>query len=227
MGIYGVIDAFGGVGIGDELVKFLKHEIPKGISFNQSDPERTLSFYFDPLRPIEVNALFNLILELNRKTWELNQKKSFYQRAGASLGLILQVGEVLHMISVGATSLHLLRDKTLQEVIPAANFRLFEQDNIPVRYQMDSIKMLNLPRTSIGLNLNLEIQWNPLRIMKNDIIILCSDGVLLDPDLKSLLRSIPERESQTAYLQNIVDKAFDYSNNMGNVDNQTMLLLEY
>ena len=70
--LFGIIDAFGGVAIGDEYVKFLKSEITKGLSTNLSDPDKTLSYFFDPLRPIEVNGLFNLILEINKtfKQWQ-------------------------------------------------------------------------------------------------------------------------------------------------------------
>ena len=226
LSLYGVIDAFGGVAIGDEFVKFLKDEIIKGFSSHLSDPDKTLSYFFDPLRPVEVNGLFNLILELNKKSLELNSKKNFFQRAGASLLIALQVEETLHVFSVGVSQMWLLRKK---QVIPICKSNAIQkyEPKAPERFKIDTSSQHIIPKTALGLNLNLEISWNPCRILEGDLFFLASTGVLLDGDLISLLTSIPERTSQTPPLQIMVDRALEYSNSKGNIDNQTLLLLEY
>ncbi len=228
LSLFGVIDAFGGVAIGDEYVKFLKSEITKGLSTNMSDPDKTLSYFFDPLRPIEVNGLFNLILEINRKSHELNSKKSFFQRAGASLLLALQVEETLHVLSVGVGQLWLFRKKQFIPICTTNSIHKYEP-NAPDRFKIDTSSHHTIPKTALGLNQNLEISWNPCRILEGDLFFLASDGVLLDGDLISLLTSttITERTSQTPPLQIMVDRALEYSNSKGNIDNQTLLLLEY
>jgi serine/threonine protein phosphatase PrpC len=226
MGLFGIIDAFGGVGIGDEFVKFLKQEIPKGISYNQSDPDRTLNFYFDPLRPIEVNAIYNLIFEINKKSIELNQKKNYFQRAAASLCLGLQVGDILHLISVGCVGAYLVRNGSWIEVVNSSCFTTMPSE-LPERLRTGGLVQTGIPKTAIGLNLNLELQWSPVNLLKGDLLVLSTDGVIWDDESRQFLASIAAQANSTHSLQKMVEKAFDQANARGNADNQTMLLLEY
>jgi serine/threonine protein phosphatase PrpC len=133
---------------------------------------------------------------------------------------------MLHVVSFGVPQLWLRRNGNIIEV-KNSNLIELREEAVPKRFNIDRTAQINLPKTAMGMNINLEISWNPCRIQSGDIFFLATDGVILDTALKSLLTSIPERIGQTSHLQLLVEKAFDHSNSIGNLDNQTLLLIEY
>ncbi len=82
--IFGILDGFGGSNIGDLITTEIKEFINNHYGKFTDDPDSTLPFYFNPKFSLEVNALANALVGVNKKIYSDNITKQLFFRGGAA-----------------------------------------------------------------------------------------------------------------------------------------------
>lgn len=214
--IYMVLDGFGGSGIGDKAVTDLKQQIKAEYGASQKDLDKTLSFFYSPRYLLEANILLNLLHKYNYELWLQNQNLSITQRAGAAGIFMVESEKVLSLCSIGNCRSFLIRD--------GAIFPLSLSDSTAMFSSVGHSSKGQLPLSGIGLFKHPNFQVTEVSLKNDDIIIALTDGAfshLQDEEIKSLVLNYRKSAKQR-----VVD-LFTLANKRGNLDNQTILLLEY
>ncbi len=215
--LFMIFDGFGGVGAGDIAVNKLKENIKKFYTQISGDPDSTLPFFYSPKYLVEGNALINAMLYSHRSLMKDNAAKEISNRAGAS-GIFGALSEsVLTLSSVGNCSAYLIRRGKLQKIFVEDSFQLLSSDSYDGHLK-------SMPLSGFGLFPDLYYQVKEIRVFDDDIIVLMSDGVysrIEEEEIKSSVTKV-----KTTYKEKISD-LFSLSNKRGNLDNQTIMILEF
>ncbi len=215
--IYMVFDGYGGNNIGDRSVKELQKNISKFYQNFIVDRDSTLPFYFSPKYLMEGNALINAALFSHHHLYKENLTKDVSKRAGASSILAVKSESVLTLLSTGNCRAYLLRRGQIKSIFTEDSFHYLTRD------KYDS-HLKNVPLSGFGLFPDLHYQVRELRVTKNDKIILLTDGVYGRLDDEEIESSVSKN---TLNIKVKIQELFELSNNRGNLDNQTCMILEF
>ena len=215
--LFMVFDGFGGVGSGDVAVNNLKSNMKKFYTDISSDPDCTLPFFYSPKYLIEGNALINAMLYSHNSLMKDNAAKEVATRAGAS-GIFAALGEsVLTLSAVGNCTAFLYRKGILKKIFIEDSFSYLSNDSFDNHLK-------SMPLSGFGLFPDLYYQVKEVRVSEGDIIILMTDGVysrVVEDELKAVI-STPNNPNKDKILE-----LFTLSNQRGNLDNQTTMILEF
>jgi len=215
--LYMVLDGFGGVGAGDLAINKLKEDMKKFYTQIAADPDSTLPFFYSPKYIVEGNALINAMLFSHNDLMKENFKKEVALRAGASGVFAAKAESILTLASVGNCIALLYRKGHLRRVFVEDSFKFLSND------EYDS-HLKTMPLSGFGLFPDLYYQVKEIRIFNGDKVILMSDGAysrLTDDEIKDII-SNPKLENNQK-----IAELFSLSNQRGNLDNQTTMILEF
>lgn len=215
--IYMVLDGFGGSGVGDHASRILKENLVKFYTNLSADPDSTFPFFFSSKYLIEGNALVNSMLYSNNLLIQENVKKEVSKRAGASAIIACKSESLLTLASVGNCTAYLFRRGVFKKIFQEDSFIFLSNDDY------DSY-LKTMPLSAFGLFPDLHYQIKELRIFEDDLIVMMTDGVyarILEEEMRDIIgRSNKEMKSKIKLL-------FDLANQRGNLDNQTVMFLEF
>lgn len=215
--LFMVLDGFGGNGVGDKTVTELKENIKSFFLNFVKDRNATLPFFFSPKFTVEGNALINSILSSHEKLFKTNMSQDVSKRGGAS-GIVLSKYESFATaVFVGNCRGYLLRRGKLTPLCVEDSHRLISKDNL-------NSHLKNTPLSAFGLFPDLYYQVKEFRVIEGDKIILMTDGVYGRLDDEEVSSSVTKH---TIDIKTKVLELFDLSNQRGNLDNQTCMILEY
>tara|TARA_Y100000780_G_scaffold232582_1_gene267443 strand:- start:25089 stop:25826 length:738 start_codon:yes stop_codon:yes gene_type:complete len=215
--VFILLDGFGGSGIGDVCVSNLKQNIKSFYTKFCSDPDATMPFYFSPRYLLEGNALINSLLHAHGKLYKENLEKEFSARAGSSGIFMAKAESVLTIVSVGNCACYLYRKGELSKIFIEDSFQFLTNSS----YQNH---LKTTPLSGIGLFPELDYQVKELRLFPGDKVIALSDGAyarLSEGELRDIVNN-PEIEGKEK-----IAKLFSMSNQKGNLDNQSCMILEF
>ena len=213
--VFAVVDGFGGSGIGDIVAKNLSEKIAQVFTQIEHDRDATLKYFFDQRRTIECNFIVNGLLEFNQNLIKDNSEKSLYQRAGASAVLLNLKGDNVSLVTVGKIYAILIRDKKLLELNQADVGRAFENNN-------EGFVSNYWPKSGFGLFEPLNFSIKDFKVMQDDQILLFSEGAAWGITRNKLLEI-----TQDSNDKELIKSLFNASNDNGNRDNQTAMLLRF
>jgi serine/threonine protein phosphatase PrpC len=215
--LYLVLDGFGGSGIGDDIVRQLKENLKHFYTRIAADPNSTLPFFYSPKYLIEGNAMINSMLYSHNLLMKNNMAKEISQRGGASGIVLSKADSILTMASVGNCNAYLYRKGVLKKVFIEDSFLFLSNDNY------DS-HLKTMPLSGFGLFPDLYYQVKEVRLFEGDMVLVMTDGVyarLLEDEVKAILsRPVSNQKLK-------IKELFDLSNQRGNLDNQTAMILEF
>lgn len=211
-GLFGVIDAFGGTGIGDQLTKNLIKHIEGVFEDSSHDQDKTLKYFFDHHRSIECNFLVNAVLSFHDSVLLENESKGIHQRAGASATFLVCKSNTVTVVSIGNTSVHLIRNQMLNKVVL--------EDNV---FPFESSELNSSPKSALGLFSPLFPTIKEFRIFADDSLLITTKGAMFKMGSDEILNLLKENMSPKDSLNSLFAK----SNQNGNRDNQTGLLLHF
>lgn len=209
--LYILIDAYGGVGVGDTLSNVLVEKIKKYFKNFVSDRNSTLPLFYSARYLLEANCLINAVLKVHKEVYAENLTKDFGKRAGASVSVIIQNDSVLNIFSTGNCRNYLVRNGQIGQIGDDDSFSFLSEDS-------------SIPLSGIGLYENLEFKIKEVRLQKHDTIISLTDGVYGKLDKQEILgKSLLQDANPKIKIREL----FQLANSKGNVDNQSAIILEY
>lgn len=214
--LYMIFDGFGGHGIGDICVKEMIENVKRFYGKIEHDLDATMPFFFSPQYLLEGNALINSAYFAHRQLCFDNAQKEMAQRGGASGILVAEAEEIVTLLSVGNCRAYLFRQQQLEKIFVEENYFSFNQ--------IKEEQSFNIPSNAFGLFEELRFQVKEIKVREGDIIALLSDGIYL-PMIEEDLKNIFNHSSWSLPIK--AKKLMEESNSRGNMDNQTVIFLQY
>lgn len=215
--LYMIFDGFGGSSVGDKAVFLVLDTIKKFYTRVGGDPEATLPFYYSPKYLVEGNALINAMEYAHFLLKKDNREKEMDSRGGASCIAISQAENILTLAATG-NCMGLLYSKGHIKLISAPdNFENISGDLYDREYS-------TAPASGFGLFDDLHLRVNEVRVSSGDRLILLSDGVYSRIEIKEIRDSLQLEGMKTSEK---IDSLFELANKRGNMDNQSMVVLNF
>lgn len=215
--IFMIFDGFGGVGIGDLAVNYVREKVLDFYTSACSDPDSTLPYFYDPKYKIELNVLMNGIYHVHKEFMKDNMSRQAGVRAGMSFIIGLYVDNLFMTVSVGNCLCFARKKEKLT--------RITKPDTLEDSNLHGSDIALNLyPSNAFGLYNKPQFNISEFKINPGDQIILCTDGIyayLSNEEINYILSKNFLTNSQR------VQEILDLSNLRGNWDNQSFILLNF
>lgn len=215
--LYMVIDGFGGSNVGDKAAGVCRDLIKRAYTKISIDPDSTLPFFYSHKYLLEGNALINAFELAHQEVNKLNESKPMDQRGGASVLAAGLSENMLTLISTGNCSAYLYRKGRLtQEVLPDSLGNL-SRDSVQSHH-------MSIPLSGIGLFEDLHFSVREVKLTAGDIIVLLTDGAcsrLLLDEVKYIVEKNNQNELE------LIKKLFTLSNERGNLDNQSGIVLQF
>ncbi|MCK5073351.1 MAG: hypothetical protein KAQ98_08005 [Bacteriovoracaceae bacterium] len=212
-----IFDGFGGSNIGDQAVSFLKSEIKNFYTRFGSDPDSTFPFSYSYKYLIEGNALINSMQYAQLAIRKENgQKKELSERGGASAIAVALAENIMTFVSTGNCASYLYRNGFLNVITCPDTLKFSSKQNYRVPIH-------TCPMSGFGLFDDIYLQTRELRLFEDDLIILMTDGVyggLGEDELKFIIDKKQDDSKK-------INELFTFSNERGNLDNQTVILLRF
>lgn len=212
-----IFDGFGGSGVGDKAVSILKGTVKNFYTRFGGDPDSTFPFFYSHKYLLEGNALINAMHFAHKAIKEENADKEMHSKGGASAIGASFSENVVTLVSTGNCRGYFYRKGKLSDIImPDCLFDL-GRDN----YESSNY---SVPTSGFGLFDDIHFQVKEVRPGNGDCIILMTDGVysrLGNDEIKFILEKSDEPDASK------IDELFKLSNERGNVDNQSTILLRF
>ncbi len=214
--VFGVIDGFGGTGIGDVISNRISTNIHNMLTKASGDQDATLKYFYDARRTVECNFIVNELLKVHDTLLIENEQKSIYQKGAACCLFLISYGNRVCLISIGKVYSLLFRNSQIQKIILEDDAPTLEKDLSALTTDG------SWPKSAIGLFSPLQYQIKEVNLLPGDQILLATQGVL--NKLESIeIESHLIKDSSKEALGSLMEKA----NRLGNRDNQTAILLRY
>ena len=205
-GLFVLVDGVGGGGVGDRAAALIAAGVRKAYAGFREDPDSTLPFFYGARYLLETNALVNAVLRANASAMEANAARPLPARGGGSVAAACVAGRVLGVVAAGSCGAWLARGGRLSPLAApdgggeaaAGGLGFFEEPCLAIR----------------------EVRTRP-----GDAVLLMSDGVFARPGDRDLLRVLGSGAG--ADPDAVIGELFDLANGLGNLDNQSCVLLSF
>ena len=214
--LFGIVDAYGGSGIGDITAELIKKTILESYGILSADENATLPLYFNPNYSIETNALINSLKLAHSTIKDRNKGKDTSSRGAASfIGCIL--GEKrLQLVGTGnCLALSVRKGEVSLSYTPDSNLAL------PLTGKGNAN---NYPFSGLGLFDSLEFYVREVPILKGDYLILLSSGTYAPFNLTELAILLKEHVGDFQLLKT---ELHQLSVARGAKGNQSIVCLEF
>ncbi|MBP1760646.1 MAG: Protein serine/threonine phosphatase PrpC, regulation of stationary phase [Firmicutes bacterium] len=167
-------------------------------------------------------ALEKAVQTANRIIWETGQADAELNEMGTTVTAAVLCDDQLLIAHVGDSSLFIIHDNEI--IKPTSDHTLAEhmrRDGLIVKDDERYKSFHHVLTRALGIDKKVDIDINQIKVMKNDWILLCTDGLsnLVEQDeIKDLLKN--KNEPQEA-CQQLLELALA----RGGYDNITMILL--
>ncbi len=216
-GLFLLLDGLGGSGVGDTAVLKIKTDISDFFLSVGGDQDSTFPFYYNYRYLLEGNALVNGIYFAHNNLWQLNTTRSISQRAASSIAALSESKNIVTMVTSGNVKVFLMRSQKMSFLMGKDTLSFLGNDEGGKEFR-------TLPTAGIGLFEKLEFDIHELKIIEGDQIILISDGCYGRLDQRELEFKLTEKRFS---LSEKIDNIFSMSNQRGNLDNQSLMILQY
>lgn len=214
--LYGIIDGYGGSGIGDKITELIKETVIENYGILSQDEDSTLPLYFEPNYSIETNALINVLKLSHSKVIDLNSSKDSNSRGAASfLGCISKKNSIQLVGTGNCLALKISKDSTSIVFFPHSNF----EGSIIGTPDKNST-----PYSGIGLLNEFEFFVREVKVNKKDKIILLSSGCYAAFNFVELAILLKESKSDPKIFKN---ELCQLANARGSKSNQSIVCLEF
>ena len=214
--LYAVADGMGGHNGGDIASQLSVKVMPEYHKSHHGDEPHLL--------------MKNMIQEVNKAIFEKGKDQPELQGMGTTLAAIHFAGPQLIIGNVGDSRVYLVNNKHIFQMTRDHSF-VQEKLNMGIYTREEAVKdpQKNVLVRSVGFEPDLQVDVFNYRICKNDIFMICSDGLhgkVSDGDILHLIhKNIPDpaRCTQTQ-VQATVDELIAQANQNGGQDNISVIV---
>lgn len=215
--LFVVADGMGGHNGGDIASQLAVELFPKFFDSNkdQLDPKELLS---------------KSIVHVNQGIYSKAQSEPMLKGMGTTIVSKYFKGGELYIGNVGDSRCYLVNNKKIYQL--SKDHSLVQEKlnmGLYTREDANKDKMKNVVVKTVGFEPEVEPDIFTYKVSKNDIFLICSDGLhgkLTDEDIVNTINSfIPEPETTTPeVLQQAVDKLIELANFQGGQDNISVIV---
>ena len=212
-----LMDGIGGSQIGDRACRLGLETILTTYTKISGDPESTLPFFYSQKYLIEGNALINAFYKAHAVIREDNKEREMKLRGATSAIALARAKNIVTFVGSGNCTAYLYRRGSLKVVIfPDSLEAVSINDYQPHLHTM--------PMSALGLFEDVALSVREYRILEGDIIVLMSDGVyarITPQEIQAIFGDATKNNDKK------IDALLSLSNERGNLDNQSCLILNY
>ena len=215
--VFGVVDGFGGSGIGDRASEIIVNTIQENYGSLVADPDVTMPIFFDPSYSIELNALANTTLLAHEYLKNENLNKDSSKCGGASLLVGIAVGNSFLSLAIGKC---LGLKVTGQDLVP---FSMPDASNSFSLIQGSHL-LGGFPFHALGMDPKISPRLNKLEAKEGDVVLMLTDGVFGAISALEIFSIFKKNEFT---VKQSIEDVMALANDRGNKDNQTVVALEF
>jgi serine/threonine protein phosphatase PrpC len=173
---------------------------------------------FNPIKLIR-----SAIDSANSKIYKISKEEAGMEGMGTTMVAVTMVGHYMYIANVGDSRLYIVEKDKIKQI--TADHSLVEEmvrigEISPEEARRHPDK--NIITRAIGVSKNVDIDFFDLRLVKDSVILLCSDGLsnmIEDEELKGIITSDLE-------LSQIGTQLINKANQNGGKDNIAVILIE-
>jgi serine/threonine protein phosphatase PrpC len=211
-----LIDGFGGSNVGDRAAMMIRDNLKRSFTKIAVDPEATFPFFYSHKYLIEGNALINAFHKAHQHITRDNEQKNLDNRGGASVLAAAISENILTLVSTGNCVAYLYRKGQLSLQVLPDSLESLSRDSFQSHLH-------SVPMSGIGLFEDLHYSVRELKVTEGDQVILLTDGAYSRLAVDEIKYTIEKNESELE----IIKELFRLSNDRGNLDNQSGIILQF
>ncbi|MCF8009347.1 MAG: Stp1/IreP family PP2C-type Ser/Thr phosphatase [Halanaerobiales bacterium] len=200
-----VADGMGGHNAG-EVASDLAIKSLKNSSFN--DQESIL------------DQLKKAIIEANKYIIDFSNQKEAYKEMGTTLTVVMIKGEILYFGHVGDSRIYIYQDKLKQITTDHSLVNDLVKKNAINPDQVFDHPNKNIITQALGIDKNLEIQLDKIKLNSDTLIMLCTDGLTDMLRFEQIEAVFEKNDEHRQILDELGKKALDN----GGQDNITIII---
>lgn len=225
IGLFVLADGMGGHKAGEVASRLAVEIITKGIEkVFLKDKHSMLGEYREEFSK-ENNVLASSVRLANIKIYEIARKRSECSGMGTTVVSVLLRNSIMSMAHVGDSRIYLIRDNLIDQLTTDHSIvaEQLKRGLISEKEARES-KVKNVITRALGMDDSVEVDFGEQVIMKNDCVLMCSDGLydmVEDDEILSVILGCSGKP------QKACDSLIALANEHGGNDNISVILLQF
>ncbi len=220
--LYVVCDGMGGQNAGEVASRLAVEIIQQHLQNGRQNPSLPVIGPYDDRFSAQTNRLASAIRLANQVIHDAARSKPDQAGMGTTVVSAVVTDQVLSVAHVGDSRLYLIRGTTI-EPLTADHSLVAEQvrRGLLTEEQAESSPQKNIVTRALGIDDQVEVDLDEIPLMKDDLVLLCSDGLtrgVKSAEILHVVRSEPDPQAACARLIALANQA-------GGDDNTTVILI--
>jgi len=222
--LYLVADGMGGHAAGDVASSKSIELIKTFIERTAKDNDITWPFEMNPELAPEANKLIAAVQIANKKIYEMSSTTPKLKGMGTTIAGLFIAKAKGYIVHVGDSRVYLMRNGKLKQITDDHSW-VNEQlkENVITEDEAKQHRWKNVITRALGSEKEVKVDLHEENIVSGDIFFICSDG-LSGMVERRMIENIIKKHINN--LSEAAEKMIDYANEIGGVDNITVILVE-
>ncbi|MGH7209481.1 MAG: Stp1/IreP family PP2C-type Ser/Thr phosphatase [Nitrospiraceae bacterium] len=222
LGLFVVCDGMGGHKAGEVASRLAVQIIQKHLRDARANTLQPIIGDSDPTFSPETNRLASGIRFANQAIYDAGRRQPDHAGMGTTVVSAVISGQVLSIAHVGDSRMYLIRSGAIQP-LTADHSVVAERvrRGLLTEEQAERSPDRHVLSRALGIDQDVQVELNEIRLLEHDILLLCSDGLtsgVTPPEILGAILSEPE--PQTA-----CERLVKMANAAGGDDNTTVILI--
>ena len=221
MGLYVVADGMGGHNAGEVASKLVVETIRDYIEQSQSDDPVEEPVNIDANLSKEARRLLAGIQLSNRIVHQAALNNEDYKGMGSTVSAVYFTEKTFIVANVGDSLIYLIRNGEIEQLAVPHTLVAEQMERDPDNAELLWSDFKHVLTRAMGVDKKVKADISELPVFKNDILVICSDGLSDKASAEEILELVNNRRSDKA-CKSLVDLA----NARGGDDNITAIVLK-
>lgn len=221
MGLYVVADGMGGHKAGEVASKLVVETIRDYIRQGQIDDRVEESVDADENLSREARLLLGGIQLSNRIVHQTALSNEAYRGMGSTVSAVYFTEKTFIVANVGDSLIYLIRDGEIEQLAVPHTLIAEQAERDPENAELLWGDFKHVLTRAMGVDDTVKADINEVPFFKDDMIVICSDGLTDKADAEEILKLVYKQRSEKA-CKGLVDLA----NSRGGDDNITAIVLK-
>ena len=222
--LYLIADGMGGHAAGDVASRKSIELIKAFIERTAKDNDITWPFEMNLALAPEANKLVAAVQIANKKIYEMSSTTPKLKGMGTTIAGLFIAKAKGYIVHVGDSRVYLMRNGKLKQITDDHSW-VNEQlkENVITEDEAKQHRWKNVITRALGSEKEVKVDLHEENIVSGDIFFICSDG-LSGMVERRMIENIIKKHINN--LSEAAEKMIDYANEIGGVDNITVILVE-